>query len=94
MQHAGGDGLPKWTAANRSLEGADPVLWYRCACRCCCPCPPSLPAAVLLMFLALLALNCCLITAAHSPAASTLQLRHHARAPARGLPGDAGRSVR
>ncbi|KAL4418888.1 hypothetical protein ABPG77_010057, partial [Micractinium sp. CCAP 211/92] len=28
IQHAGGDGLPKWTSQNRSLEGADPVLWY------------------------------------------------------------------
>ncbi|KAI3429769.1 hypothetical protein D9Q98_010082 [Chlorella vulgaris] len=28
MQHAGGDGLAKWTAANRSLAGADPVIWH------------------------------------------------------------------
>ncbi len=27
-QHAGGDGLPRWTAADRSLEDADIVLWY------------------------------------------------------------------
>lgn len=27
-QSAGGDGLPKWTAANRSLENQDLVLWY------------------------------------------------------------------
>lgn len=28
LQHPGGDGLPAWTAGNRSLKGADPVLWY------------------------------------------------------------------
>lgn len=28
MQHEGGDGLPRWTAENRSLEGADPVIWH------------------------------------------------------------------
>lgn len=28
MQHAGGDGLPKWTAQNRSLACADPVIWH------------------------------------------------------------------
>jgi primary-amine oxidase len=27
-QHAGGDGLPRWTAADRSLEGTDVVLWH------------------------------------------------------------------
>ena len=27
-QHAGGDGLPRWTAADRPLEDADVVLWY------------------------------------------------------------------
>jgi primary-amine oxidase len=27
-QHAGGDGLPAWTAADRSLTDADVVLWY------------------------------------------------------------------
>ena len=27
-QHAGGDGLPRWTAADRSLEDTDVVLWY------------------------------------------------------------------
>jgi len=27
-QHAGGDGLPKWTAADRSLVGTDIVAWY------------------------------------------------------------------
>ena len=27
-QHAGGDGLPAWTAADRSLEDTDVVLWY------------------------------------------------------------------
>ncbi|MDX6560263.1 MAG: primary-amine oxidase [Gaiellales bacterium] len=27
-QHAGGDGLPRWTAADRSLEDTDIVLWY------------------------------------------------------------------
>jgi primary-amine oxidase len=27
-QHAGGDGLPLWTAADRSLEDTDIVLWY------------------------------------------------------------------
>ena len=27
-QHAGGDGLPAWTAADRSLTGTDVVLWY------------------------------------------------------------------
>ena len=26
--HAGGDGLPAWTAADRSIEAADVVLWY------------------------------------------------------------------
>jgi primary-amine oxidase len=27
-QHEGGDGLPAWTAADRSLTGTDVVLWY------------------------------------------------------------------
>jgi primary-amine oxidase len=27
-QHAGGDGLPRWTAGDRSLEDTDIVLWY------------------------------------------------------------------
>jgi primary-amine oxidase len=27
-QHTGGDGLPRWTAADRSLEDTDIVLWY------------------------------------------------------------------
>ena len=27
-QHPGGDGLPRWTAADRGLEGTDVVLWY------------------------------------------------------------------
>ncbi len=27
-QHPGGEGLPKWTAADRSLENTDVVLWY------------------------------------------------------------------
>jgi primary-amine oxidase len=27
-QHAGGDGLPRWTAADRSLTDTDVVLWY------------------------------------------------------------------
>jgi primary-amine oxidase len=27
-QHAGGDGLPRWTAADRSLVGTDVVCWY------------------------------------------------------------------
>jgi primary-amine oxidase len=27
-QHAGGDGLPRWTAADRSLADTDVVLWY------------------------------------------------------------------
>jgi primary-amine oxidase len=27
-QHEGGDGLPRWTEADRSLEGEDVVLWY------------------------------------------------------------------
>ena len=27
-QHAGGDGLPAWTAADRSIENTDVVLWY------------------------------------------------------------------
>jgi primary-amine oxidase len=27
-QHEGGDGLPRWTAANRPLENEDVVLWY------------------------------------------------------------------
>jgi primary-amine oxidase len=27
-QHAGGDGLPRWTAADRALEDTDIVLWY------------------------------------------------------------------
>ena len=29
-QHPGGDGLPRWTAEDRPLEGADVVLWYTC----------------------------------------------------------------
>jgi len=28
MQHAGGDGLPKWTGANRAIENTDVVVWY------------------------------------------------------------------
>ncbi len=28
FQHAGGEGLPKWTAADRPLEDTDVVLWY------------------------------------------------------------------
>lgn len=27
-QHPGGDGLPRWTAANRSIENTDVVVWY------------------------------------------------------------------
>lgn len=27
-QHPGGEGLPKWTAANRSIEDTDVVVWY------------------------------------------------------------------
>jgi primary-amine oxidase len=27
-QHEGGDGLPRWTAADRSLVGTDVVVWY------------------------------------------------------------------
>jgi primary-amine oxidase len=27
-QSRGGDGLAKWTAANRSIENQDVVLWY------------------------------------------------------------------
>src|SRR5262245_9204479 len=27
-QHSGGDGLPAWTAQDRSLEGTDIVCWY------------------------------------------------------------------
>ena len=27
-QHEGGDGLPRWTAGDRPLEGEDVVLWY------------------------------------------------------------------
>jgi primary-amine oxidase len=27
-QHEGGDGLPRWTAADRSLVDADVVVWY------------------------------------------------------------------
>jgi primary-amine oxidase len=27
-QHAGGDGLPQWTQANRSIENTNVVLWY------------------------------------------------------------------
>lgn len=27
-QHAGGEGLPKWTQANRSIENTDVVVWY------------------------------------------------------------------
>jgi primary-amine oxidase len=27
-QSKGGDGLPKWTSANRSIDGRDVVLWY------------------------------------------------------------------
>jgi primary-amine oxidase len=29
-QHPGGDGLPAFTAGNRSLEGTDVVLWFTC----------------------------------------------------------------
>jgi primary-amine oxidase len=27
-QSSGGEGLPKWTAANRSIDNQDLVLWY------------------------------------------------------------------
>jgi primary-amine oxidase len=27
-QHVGGDGLPRWTAADRALTDTDVVLWY------------------------------------------------------------------
>ncbi|WP_338042169.1 copper amine oxidase [Natronococcus jeotgali] len=27
-QNPGGDGLPKWTQQDRSLDGEDIVLWY------------------------------------------------------------------
>ncbi len=27
-QHAGGDGLPRWTAQDRSVTGTDIVVWY------------------------------------------------------------------
>ena len=27
-QHAGGDGLPRWTAADRSLDNENVVVWY------------------------------------------------------------------
>lgn len=27
-QHPGGDGLPRWTAANRAIENTEVVLWY------------------------------------------------------------------
>ena len=27
-QHAGGDGLPKWTEANRSIDSKHLVVWY------------------------------------------------------------------
>jgi primary-amine oxidase len=27
-QHPGGDGLPRWTAANRNIAGTDLVAWY------------------------------------------------------------------
>ena len=27
-QHAGEDGLPRWTAADRPLEGENVVVWY------------------------------------------------------------------
>jgi primary-amine oxidase len=27
-QHAGGDGLPRWTAQDRSIAGTDVVVWY------------------------------------------------------------------
>jgi primary-amine oxidase len=29
-QHPGGDGLPAFTAGNRSLDSADVVLWFTC----------------------------------------------------------------
>jgi primary-amine oxidase len=29
-QNPGGDGLPKWTSADRSLENEDVVIWYTC----------------------------------------------------------------
>jgi primary-amine oxidase len=28
FQHPGGDGLPRWTQANRSIENTDVVMWY------------------------------------------------------------------
>ncbi|MSW39327.1 MAG: tyramine oxidase, partial [Actinobacteria bacterium] len=28
FQHEGGDGLPRWTQADRSLENTDVVMWY------------------------------------------------------------------
>jgi primary-amine oxidase len=27
-QHVGGAGLPQWTAANRSIDNTDVVVWY------------------------------------------------------------------
>jgi primary-amine oxidase len=27
-QHAGGDGLPRWTAQDRRISGTDVVVWY------------------------------------------------------------------
>ena len=27
-QHAGGDGLPRWTAQDRAVAGTDVVVWY------------------------------------------------------------------
>ena len=27
-QHPGGDGLPRWTAADRPIENSDIVVWY------------------------------------------------------------------
>jgi primary-amine oxidase len=29
-QHAGGSGLPEWTARDRAIDGRDIVLWYTC----------------------------------------------------------------
>ena len=28
LQHPTGDGLPRWTAANRSIENTEVVVWY------------------------------------------------------------------